>query len=130
MMRSGEVRFSVFTLCWFILISVYAPLCVGEVLFEDDFDKKAIDKGKWTPTGTWSADGEALTVNGGEVGITVKNDFTDFEFSVDFHMINPLWAANWVIRAKDPNNCTLVQIVADNRNQFWWFTRVRWKLYR
>jgi hypothetical protein len=28
------------------------------------------------------------------------------------------------VRGKDPNNCTLVQIVADNRNQFWWFTRV------
>lgn len=39
-------------------------------------------------------------------------------------MINPLWAANWVVRGKDPNNCRLVQIVADNRNQFWWFTRV------
>ena len=123
-MKSREMRFSIFTFFLFILIAVYAPLCVGEVLFEDDFNKKAIDKGKWTPTGTWSADGEALTVNGGEVGVTVKDDFTDFEFYVDFHMVNPLWAANWVMRAEDPNNCTLVQIVADNRDQFWWFTRV------
>ena len=123
-MKSRELRFSVFTLLSFILISAYTPFCVGEVLFEDDFNKKAIDKGKWTPTGTWSADGKELTVNGGEVGITVKNDFTDFEFYVDFHMINPLWASNWVVRAEDPNNCTLVQIVADGRDQFWWFTRV------
>ena len=56
--------------------------------------------------------------------MSVKDDFTDFEIYVDFHMINPLWASNWVVRAEDPNNCTLVQIVADNRNQFWWFTRV------
>jgi len=118
------MKFSVFTLFSFILISAYTSLCVGEVLFEDDFNKKAIDKGKWAPTGTWSADGKALTVNGGEVGITVKNDFTDFEFYVDFNMVNPLWAANWVVRAADPNNCTLVQIVADGRDQFWWFTRV------
>ena len=118
------MRFSVFTLFSFILISTYTSPCVGEVLFEDDFNKKAIDKGKWNPTGTWSADGETLTVNGGEVGITLKNDFTDFEFYVDFHMINPLWAANWVVRAEDTNNCTLVQIVADGRDQFWWFTRV------
>ncbi len=123
-MKSSEMRFSVFTLFSFLLISVYAPFCVGKVLFEDDFNEKAIDQGKWTPTGTWSADGEALTVNGGEVGITVKKDFTDFDFIVDFNMVNPVWAANWVVRAEDPNNCTLVQIVADDRNQFWWFTRV------
>ena len=123
-MKSREMRFSVFTFFLFILISAYAPLCVGEVLFEDDFNKKAIDKGKWVPTGSWTLDGEALDVNGGEVGITVRNDFTDFEFYVDFNMINPLWAANFVVHAEDPNNCTLVQIVADNRNQFWWFTRV------
>ena len=123
-MRSEAVRSSIFTLFLFTLISAYVPFCVGEVLFEDDFDKKAIDKGKWAPTGTWSADGEALTVNGGEVGITLKDDFTDFAFYVDFHMISPLWASNWVMRAEDPNNCTLVQIVADARDQFWWFTRV------
>ena len=87
------MRFSVFTFFSLILISAYTPLCVGEVLFEDDFEKNVIDKGKWVPTGTWSADGETLTVNGGEVGITLKDDFTDFEFYVDFHMINPLWAA-------------------------------------
>ena len=118
------MRYSIFTLFLLILTAVSAPLCVGEVLFEDDFDKNAIDKGKWNPTGTWSADGKTLTVNGGEVGTTLKNDFTDFEFYVDFNMVNPLWAANWVVRAEDPNNCTLVQIVADGRNQFWWFTRV------
>ena len=119
-MKSRGIRFSIFS--FFLLI--YAPFCVGEVLFEDDFEKKAIDKGKWVPTGTWSVDGGELVVNGGEVGITLKNDFTDFELYVDFHMISPLWAANWVVRGKDINNCTLVQIVADNRNQFWWFTRV------
>ncbi len=123
-MKSREMRFSVFTLFSFIFISVYAPLCVGEVLFEDDFGKNNIDNDKWIPTGSWSLDGGILDVNGGEVGITVKKDFTDFDFIVDFNMVNPLWAANWVVRAEDPNNCTLVQIVADDRNQFWWFTRV------
>ena len=124
MKKLKELRLGISTLFFFILISVYAPLCVSEVLFEDDFDRKDIDKGKWAPAGGWSLDGETLEVNGGEVGISVKNDFTDFEFYVDFYMINPLWASNWVVRAKDINNCTLVQIVADNRNQFWWFTRV------
>ena len=124
MMKSREMRFCVSTFFLFILTSVYAPLCVGEVLFEDDFNKKDIDKGKWIPAGTWSLDDEALDVNGGEVGITVRNDFTDFEFYSDFNMINPLFAANFVVRAEDPNNCTLVQFVSDNRNQLWWFTRV------
>ena len=118
------MRFSIFTFFLFTLISIYAPFCVSEVLFEDDFNKKDIDKGKWIPAASWSIDDEALVVNGGEVGISVKDDFTDFEFYVDFHMINPLWASNWVVRGKDINNCTLVQVVADNRNQFWWFTRV------
>ena len=89
MIKSREMRFNLFTFFLFILISAYAPLCIGEVLFEDDFNKKAIDKGKWTPAGTWSADGEALTVNGGEVGITTADDFTDFEFYVDFNMVKP-----------------------------------------
>jgi hypothetical protein len=124
MINSRATKFSIFTLFLFILISAHTHLCVGEVLFEDDFNKKDIDKSKWMPAATWSIDDEALVVNGGEVAISVKDDFTDFEFYVDFHMINPLWASNWVVRAKDTNNCTLVQIVADNRNQFWWFTRV------
>lgn len=34
------MRFSVCTLFLLVPISVYAPLCVGEVLFEDDFIKK------------------------------------------------------------------------------------------
>ena len=83
-MKSGEMRFSIFTFFLFILISVYAPLCVGEVLFEDDFEKKEIDKGKWVPTGAWGLDGGTLEVNGGEVGITLGDDFTDFEFYVTF----------------------------------------------
>lgn len=124
MIKSRAMRFNIFIFFLFILISVHAPICISEVLFEDDFNKKDVDKGKWMPAATWSVDDESLVVNGGEVGISVKDDFTDFEFYVDFYMINPLWASNWVVRAKDINNCTLVQVVADNRNQFWWFTRV------
>ena len=40
-MKSRALRFSVFTFFLCMLISVYTVLCVGEVLFEDDFDKKA-----------------------------------------------------------------------------------------
>ena len=39
-MTSRELRFSVFTLFLLIFISADVPFCVGEVLFEDDFEKK------------------------------------------------------------------------------------------
>ena len=87
------------------------------MLFEEDFEGGVIDESKWIPVATWSLDGGVLDVNGGEVGITVRNDFTDFEFSVDFNMVDPLFAANFVVRAEDPDNCTLVQFVADDRNE-------------
>ena len=124
MMNAKEIRFSIFTFFLFILISVSSTLCVGDVLFEEDFEGGVIDESKWIPTATWSLDGGVLDVNGGEVGITVRNDFTDFEFSVDFNMVDPLFAANFVVRAEDPDNCTLVQFVADDRNELWWFTKV------
>ena len=120
MMKSREMRFSIFT---FILISVYATLCVGEVLFEEDFEK--LDPDIWIPAGSWFVDKGELDANGGEVGITVRDDFTDFEFYVDFNMLSDnLYAPNFVLRAPDVDNCTLVQCVFDDRNQFWWFTRV------
>jgi len=65
-----------------------------------------------------------LDANGGEVGITVKNDFTDFEMYCDFNMVNPLWSAEFVLRAQDKDNCYMFQIVADNRHQFWNHLRV------
>ena len=123
-MISREMRFSIFTLFSFILISVYTPICIGKVLLEDNFEKNNIDNNKWIPTDGWSQDGGTLEVNGGGVGISKLTDLTDFEFNVDFNMVNPLWASNWVVHAEDQENCTLVQIVADARNQFWWFTRV------
>ena len=66
-----------------------------------------------------------MDANGGEIGITVKNDFTDFEFYADFNMLSAnKFAPNFVLRAQDKDYCTLVQIVADARNQLWWFMRV------
>ena len=124
MMKSREMRFSIFTFFSFVLISVYATLCVGDVLFEEDFEGGDIDRDKWIPAPTWSVDDGALDANDGEVGITVRNDFTDFEFYSDFNMVDPLYAPNFVLRAQDPNNCTLVQFVSDDRNELWWFTRI------
>lgn len=71
-MRSKAMGFSIFTLFLFTLTSVYAPFCAGEVLFEDDFEKKAIDKGKWVPTGTWSVDGGNLSLTVEKSGLLSK----------------------------------------------------------
>ena len=69
MMNSREMRFSIFTFFSFILISVYAPPCIGDVLVEDDFEANKIDKGKWMPTGTWSVDDGALTLTAEKWGL-------------------------------------------------------------
>ena len=123
-MKSRKMRFSVFTFFSFILILVYAGTCVGEVLFEENFEGGKIDQKRWDPSAGWVVKKGALDANGGEIGITVKNDFTNFEFYADFNMVKPLFAPNFVLRAEDKDNCTLVQIVADHRNQLWWFMRV------
>ena len=117
-MKSKGKTLSIFTFVSFVFISAYASVCVGGVLFEDDFEGK-IDENKWDLPPAWKIDKGALDADGGEVGITVKNDFTDFELYCDFNMVAPLYAAEFVLRAQDKGNCYMFQIVADNRHQFW-----------
>ena len=107
------MRFSIFTFFSLILIA-YASICVDEVLFEGG----TIDQKKWNPAVTWVVDKGVLGANGGEIEITVKNDFTDFEFYADFNMLSAnKFAPNFVLRVPDKDNCALVQLVADARNQ-------------
>ena len=115
-MKSGKMRFSIFTFFSLILIA-YASICVGEVLFEENFEGGKIDQKRWDPSAGWVVKKGALDANGGEIGITVKNDFTNFEFYADFNMVKPLFAPNFVLRAQDKDNYVLVQLVADARNQ-------------
>jgi hypothetical protein len=103
------------------------PVCFGkgEILFKDDFSAKDIDKGLWAPAPSWKIVDGVLDIDGGDVaGVSVKNDFTDFEFTFDFNMVSALWSAEPVIRMKDQNNLYLFQIVADARHQFWPTTNV------
>ena len=116
-MKSREMRFSIFTFFSLILMA-YASICVGEVLFEENFEGGKIDQKKWNLAATWIVKKGVLDANGGEIGITVKNDFTDFEFYSDFNMLSAnKFAPNFVLRALDKDNCALVQLVADARNQ-------------
>ena len=125
MMKSREIRFSIFTFCSFILILAYANICVGEVLFEDDFEEGVVNEDRWNLEPDWFVEDGVLHCTGGEVGISARDDFTDFEFYADFSMVSEdLYSAQFVMRAQDIDNCTLVQVVFDDRNQLWWFTRV------
>ena len=116
-MKSREMRFSIITFFSLILMA-YASICVGEVLFEENFEGGKLDQKKWNPAATWIVKKGVLDANGGEIGITVKNDFTDFEFYADFNMLSAnKFAPNFVLRVPDKDNCALVQLVSDARNQ-------------
>ena len=118
--RRKVVAFQMFLLS--VLMLATAPVCFGggKILFFDDFETGEIDENLWIPANSWQIVDGVLDANGGEVaGITVKDDFTDFEFSCDFSMVSPLWAAEPVLRATGQASFYLFQIVADNRHQFW-----------
>ena len=58
----------------------------GEILFEEDFES-GLDENVWIPAGTWKIMEGTLDIEGGGEGFTVRNDFTDFEFSADFLIV-------------------------------------------
>ena len=51
-MKSREMRFSIITFFSLILMA-YASICVGEVLFEENFEGGKLDQKKWNPAATW-----------------------------------------------------------------------------
>jgi hypothetical protein len=72
-----------------MLATVSVCLGAGKILFEEDFEKR-IDKKVWIPSSTWEIVDGTLDILGGGEGYTLKNDFTDFEFSVDFLIVSGL----------------------------------------
>ena len=92
--------------------------CFSAVLFQDDFEGAALDKTKWLPTAGWklvTADGPAvlgknvLYIDGGEAGISVKNDFSDFQYEADFR--SGTGYSGFVFNAQDnANNFYMHQI--------------------
>lgn len=123
--RKRLVFLHVFLLSVLMLVNTAVCFGKGEVLFEDDFEAAEIDEDLWIPAPTWVITDGVLDANGGEVaGLTVKDDFTDFDYSFDFNMVSVLYAAEPVLRAKGQDALYLFQIVADGRHQFWPTTRV------
>ena len=84
----------------------------GRILFEEDFKAKQIDENIWVPGPTWEiVDGVLETRAGGEdIGFTVRDDFTDFEFSVDFNIIAEFGYGIFVIRAQGHDNLYMHRI--------------------
>jgi len=124
--RRKAIAFQMFLLS--VLILVAATVCFGKILFFEDFEVGEIDTDIWIPANSWKIVDGVLDANGGGEmpGITVKDDFTDFEFSCDFKMVSKLYSAEPVLRAtgnQPQDSFYLFQIVADNRHQFWPTTR-------
>ena len=126
-MKSKTRIITIFMTLLAVLMLTTIPVCFGkgEILFEDDFNANEVDDSLWIPAPSWKIIDGVLDIDGGDIaGISVRDDFADFEFSFDFNMVSALYSAEPVIRAEDQNNFYLFQIVADARHQFWPSTNV------
>jgi len=99
-----------------VFIILFVSSIKAEVLLMEDFEDEAKYKENWTPTNGWSLQ-EAeiagkkttvLDVNGGEVGLSNKDDFGDFEIEADFRVITGY--LGFIVRAQDTNNLYMIQI--------------------
>ena len=108
---------------WVSLFSVLtlttAPICwgAGKILFEEDFEAKKINKGVWLPSPTWKIIDGTLDILGGGEGYTLKNDFTDFEFSADFLIVAGYNA--FLMRVQDAGNLYGHMVGADDPIMWW-----------
>ena len=114
------------------------------ILFKEDFEGGAIDPGVWNAPNTWElADSEGvsglgakvLSINGGEAGITVKNNFADFVYEADFRALDSGKITGFVFRAQDnANNFYMHQISTDgsahtpNNMRWHWKVNGNWNV--
>ena len=86
------MRNAILSLSIILFITIFISLSSAEILLTEDFEDENSYTDKWIPTAGWSlvADeiaGEQTTVLdvlGGDVGLSVKDDFGDFELEADF----------------------------------------------
>ena len=88
----------------------------GEILFEEDFES-GLDENVWIPAGTWKIIDGTLDIEGGGEGFTVRNDFTDFEFSADFLIVAGYNA--FLMRVQDAGNLYGHMVGADDPIMWW-----------
>lgn len=118
----------VLALLLFALMLTTTSVCfgAGEILFQEDFEAEELDENKWIPDeGSWSIIDGVLDVTKGAggwpVGYTVRNDFTDIEFSADFK-ISGGGCSSFVLRAQSDTDYNMVQFCQPNDNTVWWHT--------
>ena len=124
--RKKTFTFQMFFFYFLMLTTVSVCLGAGKILFEEDFEK-GIDKKVWFPSGVWKiVDGTLDILGGGEgwrggEGYTLKNDFTDFEFSADFLIVSGYNA--FLMRVQDAGNLYGHMVGADDPIM-WWHSKV------
>lgn len=101
---------------WTVLLMVMssATVCVGDILLQDDFEEGKPDKAKWIGSGTWKIEKDdgnhVLDINGGEEGLSIKNDFTDFIIEYELKLLGGTGYNGVVLRAQDKNNLYMHQV--------------------
>ena len=119
--RRKVVAFWTFLFSVSTLVAVSVCFGKGQILFEEDFEAGKIDEELWVPAPTWKVVDGVLDANGGESGYTVKNDFTDFEFSADFKIVAGY--NGFVMRAQDQGNLFMHQVGVGDKS-IWWHSKV------
>ncbi len=107
------------------------------ILFEEDFEG-AIEPGVWDAPDTWVLEdsggvpglgNQVLSIDGGEAGITVKNDFADFVYEADFKAGDSAKITGFVFRAQDnANNFYMHQISCEGSGHTPNNMRWHWKV--
>ena len=118
-LRKKAFAFQAFFFSVLMLATVSVCLGAGEILFEEDFEA-GIDKNVWIPADTWQIIDGTLDIDGGDEGYTVRNDFTDFEFSADFVIVAGYNA--FIMRVQDAGNL-YGHMVGDNDPLVWWHSK-------
>ena len=114
-------RLSMFTLFLSALMLVSAPVCFGQILFQEDWESGEIDENIWIPAPGWQIIDGVLDATGGGSGFTVQGDFTDFEFSADVMIVAEY--IGFVMRAQDQDNMFMHQMGAGDAN-IWFHLKV------
>lgn len=96
------------------LMIASAAICTADILLEDDFEEGELDKAKWVGAGTWKIVeddvSDVLDIQGGEEGLSVKNDFTDFIMEYDLKLLGGTGYNGVILRAQDINNLYMHQV--------------------
>lgn len=112
----GTKTSTMWSLFWTVVLMVVASatVCVGDILLQDDFEEGKLDKIKWIGSGTWKIEKDdgnhVLDINGGEEGLSVKNDFTDFIIEYDLKLLGATGYNGVILRAQDVSNLYMHQV--------------------